>query len=101
MLISSQQTASVKNRFIGERLVFGIIEISSWFNITGFLLIMDIVKAFDSLDHSFLNSVLKKLGFGKKKHELDRNLIQRSTIVCHNWWNDNTIFYLKKRCFIK
>ena len=86
MLISSQQTASVKNRFIGERLVFGIIEISSWFNITGFLLIMDIVKAFDSLDHSFLNSVLKKFGL-EKKFDLDKNFIRRSTIVCHKWWN--------------
>ena len=86
MLISSQQTASVKNRFIGERLVFGIIEISSWFNITGFLLIMDIVKAFDCLDHSFLNSVLKKFGL-EKKFDLDKNFIRRSTIVCHKWWN--------------
>ena len=86
MLISSQQTASVKNRFIGERLVFGIIEISGWFNITGFLLIMDIVKAFDSLDHSFLNSVLKKFGL-EKKFDLDKNFIRRSTIVCHKWWN--------------
>ena len=99
-LIAPQETGK---RFIGEngRLISDIIETSSGFNITGFLITMDIEKAFDSLGPSFLISVLKKLGFGKKKHELDRNLIQRSTIVCHNWWNDNTIFYLKKRCFIK
>ena len=37
-LISSQQTAYVKSRFIGEsgRLISDIIEISGWFNITGF-----------------------------------------------------------------
>ena len=66
-LISSQQTAYVKNRFIGEsgRLISDIIEISGCFNITGFLVTMDIEKAFDSLDHSFLISVLKKFGFGK------------------------------------
>ena len=66
-LISSQQTAHVKNRFIGEsgRLISDIIEISGCFNITGFLVTMDIEKAFDSLDHSFLISVLKKFGFGK------------------------------------
>ena len=47
-LISSQQTAYVKNRFIGEsdRLISDIIEISSWFNITGFLVTMDIEKSF-------------------------------------------------------
>ena len=67
-LISSQQTAYVKNRFIGEsgRLISDIIEISSWFNMIGFLVIMDIEKAFDSLDHIFLISILKKFGFRKK-----------------------------------
>ena len=37
MLISSQQTAYVKSRFIGEsgRLISDIIEISGCFNITG------------------------------------------------------------------
>ena len=66
-LISSQQTAYVKNRFIGEsgRLISDIIEICGCFNITGFFVTMDIQKAFDSLDHSFLISVLKKFGFGK------------------------------------
>ena len=66
-LLSSQQTAYVKNRFIGEsgRLISDIIEISSCFNITGFLVTTDIEKAFDSLDHSVLISVLKKFSFGK------------------------------------
>ena len=65
-LISSQQTAYIKIRFIGEsgRLISDITEISSFFNITGFLVTMDIEKGFDSLDHSFLISVLKKFGFG-------------------------------------
>ena len=31
----------------------------------GFLVTMDVEKAFDSLDHKFLVSVLKKIGFGK------------------------------------
>ena len=55
------------------------------FSITGFLVTMDIEKAFDSLDHIFLISVLKKFGFGKKLYYLDRNFIKRSTIVCHKW----------------
>ena len=48
--ISSKQTASVKNRFIGEsgRLISNITEISGCFNITDFLVTMDIEKAFDS-----------------------------------------------------
>ena len=45
-LISSQQTAYVKNRFIGEsgRLISDIVESSNWFNITGFLVTMNIEK---------------------------------------------------------
>ena len=66
-LISSQQTAYVKNKFIGEigRLVSDIIEICGWFNTEMFLVTMDIEKAFDSLDHDFLSSVLRNFGFGK------------------------------------
>ena len=48
--ISSKQTASVKNRFVGEsgRLISDITKISGCFNITSFLVTMDIEKAFDS-----------------------------------------------------
>ena len=31
----------------------------------GFLVTIDVEKAFNSLDHKFLISVLKKLGFGQ------------------------------------
>ena len=66
-LIFSQQAAYVKNRYIGEigRLIFDIIQISDCFSITDFLVTMNIEKAFDSISHSFLISVLNKLGFGK------------------------------------
>ena len=66
-LISSQQTAYAKNRFIEEsgRLISDIIEFSGCFNITSFLVTIDIEKAFNSLDHNFLISVLKKFAFEK------------------------------------
>ena len=66
-LISSQQTAYVKNRHIGEcgRLISDIIEIAKIKKIEGFLVTMDIKKAFDSLDHKFLIYALEKYGFGK------------------------------------
>ena len=56
----------VENKFIGEsgRLIADIIEITDILNKEGFLVTMDIEKAFDSLDHTFLISVLKKFGFG-------------------------------------
>ena len=66
-LISSQQTAYVKNRHIGEsgRLISDIIEIIEIRNIEGFLVTMDIEKAFDSLDHNFLIFTLEIYGFGQ------------------------------------
>ena len=65
-LISPQQTAYVENRFIGEsgRLIADIIEIIDVLNKEGFFLTMDIEKAFDSLDYTFVISVLKKFAFG-------------------------------------
>ena len=66
-LISSQQTAYVKNRFIGEngRLISDVFEIAKLKILEGFLVAMDIEKAFDSLDHNFLICTLEKYGFGK------------------------------------
>ena len=66
-LISTQQTAYIKNRFIGEggRLISDIVNICDRNNIGGFLVTIDIEKAFYSLDHKFILIVLKKFGFGK------------------------------------
>ena len=66
-LISSQQTAYVKNRHIGEsgRLISDVIEIAKIKKLDGFLVAMDIEKAFDSLDHDFLILTLEKYGFLK------------------------------------
>ena len=66
-LIKSDQTAYVANRFIGEsaRLISDILEITKQLNIGGYLVAIDIEKAFDSMDHVFLLAVLEKFGFGK------------------------------------
>ena len=66
-LNSTQQTAYIKNKFIGEggRLISDIVDIWERNNIGGYLVTVDIAKAFDSLDHKFILAVLKQLGFGK------------------------------------
>ena len=65
-IISSEQTAYVNGRFISEggRLISDIIEICNIESIEGFIVTMDIEKAFDSLDHNFLLRVFRHLGFG-------------------------------------
>ena len=66
-LISSQQTAYVKNRHIGEsgRLIFDVIEIAIIKEWAFFSVAMGIEKAFDPLDHDFLILTLEKNGSGK------------------------------------
>ena len=99
-LISSQQTAFVKNRFIGEsgRLMSDIIEISDWFNIEGFLVIMDIEKAFVTLDHDFLSSVLRKFGFGKNFITWIEILLKNQLSCVINGGTTTQYFKLKEAC---
>ena len=55
-IINSDQTAYVSGRFIGEstRLISDILKTTKALNIEGYILTMDIEKALDSKDHSFL-----------------------------------------------
>ena len=61
--MSSSQTDYVKNRCLSKsgRLISDVTEMCDILDFLGFLVTMDIEKAFDSLDHDFLLSVLKKL----------------------------------------
>ena len=63
--ISSNQTAYVKNRYMSEggRLIYDVPETASILNKEGFLVTVDIKKAFDSVDHSFLSAGFQKYGF--------------------------------------
>ena len=65
-IISLSQTVYIKNRFISEsgRAISGILEISNLFVLKGFLVTVDIEKAFDSFNQCFLLKILHKFGFG-------------------------------------
>ena len=60
-LISSNQTAYVKNWFIikSGRVVSDILEISNSLTLEGFLVTADREKAFDSVNHCFLLQILR------------------------------------------
>ena len=64
--MTHQQTAYVQNRFISEtgRLISDILVITDTLNLKDYLVTIDIEKNFDSLNHSFLMAVPKKIGFG-------------------------------------
>ena len=61
-LMSPNQTAYTKNRFISES---DIMIVSKQLNIKGYLVTLDAQKACDSVNHFFLPEVLKAFGFGK------------------------------------
>ena len=65
-LISYDQTAYVKGRYIGEsvRLIDELLKYAEDENIDGILFAADIEKAFDSVDHNFTFVALKRFGFG-------------------------------------
>ena len=65
-LLSSNQTAYIKNRFISEsgREISDILEITNTLALEGFLVTVDVEKTFDSVNHCFLLQILRKFGFG-------------------------------------
>ena len=97
-LLSPQQTAYDENRFIGEsgRLIADIIEITDILNKEGFLVAMDIEKAFDLLDHTFLISLLKKVGFGNNFVNWIENLISKQESCVINGDNTTQYFHLER-----
>ena len=97
-LVSSEQTAYVKNRIISEsgRLISDIIDICDKQNINGYLVTMDIEKAFDSLDHTFLINVLSKFGFGNNYISWIKTLLHNQESCVINAGNTTNYFKLEK-----
>ena len=65
-IVNENQVAYVNNRFIRKsgRLISDVLEIINSLDTEGIIMTLDIEKAFDSINHCFLMSVLKKFGFG-------------------------------------
>ena len=104
-VIYSQQTAYVKNRFLGESFtaVYPASLNDKQFplcsqclvNIEGFLVTVDIRKAFNSLNHDFLSYALRKFRFGKTFIIGIEILLKQ--LMCSKWWKNYPIFKVRKR----
>ena len=97
-IISSVQSAYVKNRFNGEnrRLISDIIEVVDLFNIAGYIVTMDIENTLDSLDHTFLIQVLKKYDFGKTFIRWVQTITNKQESYVINGGNTAQYFNLEK-----
>ena len=97
-ITSSNQTAYVNKRCISEsgRLISDIIEVCEKQNIGGYLVTMDIEKAFDSLDHDFLVNVLNKFGFGSNFISWIKLLLNSQQSCVINGGNNTSYFNLEK-----
>ena len=97
-IIKSDQTAYVPGRFIGEsaRQISDILEVTKTFNIPGYMITMDIEKAFDSMDHVFLLKVIEKFGFGKKFIDWIRIIIKNQESCVMNGGNSTGYFILER-----
>ena len=97
-IISTNQTAYVNKRCISEsgRLISDILEICDKQKIGGFLVTMDIEKAFDSLDRNFLLTVLAKFGFGNNFLSWIKILIKKQLSCVINGGFTTSYFNLEK-----
>ena len=83
---------NVKGRYIGEsiRLISDILESSTKYNIPGYVFTVDLEKAFDSIDHTFLFALLEKFGIG------ENFIILFNQLKCKDL-NLEAIFFFGKR----
>ena len=97
-LISSDHTVYVKARFIskGGRLISDVLEICDELQIRGFLMTVDIEKAFDSINHCFLIKVLEKYGFEKDFIKWIKILLQNQKSCIANGGTTTNHFKLEK-----
>ena len=99
-LIKSDQTAYVAGRFIGEssRLISDLIEITKSLDMDGWLITMDIQKAFDSVDHDFMFSTLERAGFGPAFLNWIKILVLNQESCVYNAGTSTRYFNLERGC---
>ena len=99
-LVTSDQTAYVPGRFIGEscRLISDVIEIADKLKLDGWLVTMDIQKAFDSVDHDFLFCVLENAGFGSSFINWITILVKNQMSCVTNSGTTSSYFELLRGC---
>ena len=97
-IIPPNQNAYAKNRYISEggRLISDLLEMSKVLNKEGFLVTLDIEKAFDSVNHHFLIAILEKIGFGTEFIEWIKLLLNNQESCVINGGKTSKYFKLER-----
>ena len=97
-LVHSDQTACVKDRYIGEsiRIVDDVSEYTECNEVPGILFSADFEKAFDSIDHTFILVVLEKFGFGPDFINSDKTLFTGAESCVIKNGHSTGYFHLKE-----
>ena len=98
-IINCDQTAYVKNRFIGEliRLIDDLLYHTVQENLDRILFAADMEKAFDSLEHNFFIRQSIKNWLWGRFHTVDTNLVMHCKQLCHEQRILDRIFQFKSR----
>ena len=89
LIINSDQTGYIKNRFIGFNLrqIQDIIDYADKFNVNGLILFVDISKAFDTLNWNFMYQSLQCFGFNESFIKWIQTLYNDiNSVVTNNGW---------------
>ena len=97
-LISSNQTAYIKDRFIGEagRLLSDILETTDKLHIGALLVTVDFQKAFDSLNHTFVIESCRKFGIPDEMLEWFSILLNKQESCVINAGSTTKYFNLER-----
>ena len=97
--VNENQVAYVNNRFISEsdRLIFDVLDITNSLDIEGILMAVDIEKAFDSINQSFLICVLKKIGSDNDFRKWIQILMKNPESCVINGFHSFYSFYVSQK----
>ena len=99
-IIKSDQTAYVEGRYLGEsiRLISDILEYTEDHDIDGVLFSADFEKAFDSIEHPFIQATLESFGFGPQFLQWIRVILNNLESCIMNNGHSTGYFPIERGC---
>ena len=97
--VNENQVAYVNNRFISEsdRLISDVLDITNSLDIEGIIMAVDMEKAFETINRSFLICVLKKIGSDNDFRKWIQILTKNPKSCVINGFHSFYSFYLSQK----